>query len=391
MFLPVLLIRDFGAWSWVVFAVPNVVGAGAMGFTLRNREQAASLREAHIVAARIFSLVTAAFQCFFFGWLAIQQGTGTAGLAGMACAAVMLLSSRRVRLSVFAVILWGISTYFFAELYFDPARPLLWPPSGGIKPWEALGLAASCTFGFLACPYLDLTFLHVRADASPRASRWAFPIGFGFFFLVMITFTYFYAWRFGFDGFGASASPMTLRGLSADKLIAAHICLQLAFTVVAHCWALRRADRGSSRQVRAMVLLLGISLLAGAARYTEGPNHLAGLSGGEVIYRMFMSFYGLIFPAYVWLCMVPTWKRAVPPTKRQLVVTLVAIGVAAPFMWIAFIERHMEAAIGGVAIVLLARLFIGPVRSTGPGPHGPSAVPDPTAPTPPPLAASVQE
>src|SRR5690242_7362807 len=36
MFLPVLLVRDYGVWGFVVFAVPNVIGAGAMGWVLRN-------------------------------------------------------------------------------------------------------------------------------------------------------------------------------------------------------------------------------------------------------------------------------------------------------------------------------------------------------------------
>ena len=30
MFLPVLLVRDYGMLGWIVFAVPNVVGAAAM-------------------------------------------------------------------------------------------------------------------------------------------------------------------------------------------------------------------------------------------------------------------------------------------------------------------------------------------------------------------------
>ena len=31
MFLPILLIRDFGPAAWFVFAIPNVVGAAVMG------------------------------------------------------------------------------------------------------------------------------------------------------------------------------------------------------------------------------------------------------------------------------------------------------------------------------------------------------------------------
>ena len=37
MFLPVLLVRDYGIWGWIVFAVPNVIGAAAMGWMLRSR------------------------------------------------------------------------------------------------------------------------------------------------------------------------------------------------------------------------------------------------------------------------------------------------------------------------------------------------------------------
>ena len=38
MFLPVLLVRDYGVWGWIVFAVPNVLGAAAMGWVLRSAE-----------------------------------------------------------------------------------------------------------------------------------------------------------------------------------------------------------------------------------------------------------------------------------------------------------------------------------------------------------------
>src|SRR3954471_24793497 len=36
MFLPVLLIRDYGPSMWWAFAVPNVIGAAAMGWILRG-------------------------------------------------------------------------------------------------------------------------------------------------------------------------------------------------------------------------------------------------------------------------------------------------------------------------------------------------------------------
>ncbi|MBV8780718.1 MAG: hypothetical protein JO353_04910 [Phycisphaerae bacterium] len=71
-----------------------------------------------------------------------------------------------------------------------------------------------------------------------------------------------------------------------------------------------------------------------------------------------MSFYGLFFPAYVWLCMIPGRGRS-KPTQRMWIVLAVAVVLALPFYWLAFIDNRMPFVIGGVAIVVLARLFVG--------------------------------
>src|SRR5215813_659097 len=69
MFLPVLLVRDYGVAGWIAFAVPNVVGAAAMGWTLRDSAASRRVAQEHRTAARWFSLVTIAFQIFFAAWL----------------------------------------------------------------------------------------------------------------------------------------------------------------------------------------------------------------------------------------------------------------------------------------------------------------------------------
>src|SRR4029079_12427203 len=68
MFLPVLLVRDYGIWGVVVFAVPHVVGAGAIGRVLRSRASAARVLASHKKACVAFSIVTVLFQAFFYGW-----------------------------------------------------------------------------------------------------------------------------------------------------------------------------------------------------------------------------------------------------------------------------------------------------------------------------------
>src|SRR5437764_7722716 len=69
MFLPVLLVRDYGVWGWVAFAVPNVLGAAAVGWTYRTAAHSEKTVAAHFPAMWLFSFVTAAFQIFFAWWL----------------------------------------------------------------------------------------------------------------------------------------------------------------------------------------------------------------------------------------------------------------------------------------------------------------------------------
>src|SRR5438105_14859391 len=69
MFLPVLLVRDYGVWGWIVFAIPNILGAAAMGWVIRSPEQSRSIVAVHQPAIVIFSTVTAAFQVFFAAWI----------------------------------------------------------------------------------------------------------------------------------------------------------------------------------------------------------------------------------------------------------------------------------------------------------------------------------
>jgi hypothetical protein len=89
----------------------------------------------------------------------------------------------------------------------------------------------------------------------------------------------------------------------------------------------------------------------------------AGLNGAEIIYRGFMAFYGLVFPAYVWLCMLPLGTTRTP---RRLWTFAAAVALATPFYWMGFIERETIWLVPGVAIVLFAKLIAGgaPRRET---------------------------
>src|SRR4051794_35329380 len=62
LFLPVLLVRDFGVRGWVTFAIPNVVGAAMFGWIVRDGDASRRLVEKHRLACEIFSAVTIAYQ-----------------------------------------------------------------------------------------------------------------------------------------------------------------------------------------------------------------------------------------------------------------------------------------------------------------------------------------
>src|SRR5438445_473687 len=68
MFLPVILLREFGLGGWVVFAVPNVIGAAAMGWVIRDRASSRRMIHEHRLACLVFSLVTILFQLYFAMW-----------------------------------------------------------------------------------------------------------------------------------------------------------------------------------------------------------------------------------------------------------------------------------------------------------------------------------
>jgi hypothetical protein len=83
---------------------------------------------------------------------------------------------------------------------------------------------------------------------------------------------------------------------------------------------------------------------------------------GEKIYRAFFVFYGLVFPAYVWLVVLPG-RGLQAPTRRSMAVLGIAIAGAMPLLYLAFMEKRFFWATPGVAVVLLSRVLLS--RSTG--------------------------
>ncbi len=363
MFLPVLLIRDYGTLGFMVFAVPNVIGAGAMGWTLRGEGVSGRMVGAHRRAMELFSRVTFAFQAFFLLSLAsLVFGRSTAHAISywpfvMVVAAIGLMTAferaRGKRGELTGLLLWifsiAMAIVAFESRVLDTSMLTTFTAPGNFP--DTIWLALSCTFGFALCPYLDLTFHKAWQDSGAKR-RATFGIGFGFFFLLMIVFTALYA---GSLLTGVVSGVMTVAMLP----VLLHIAGQLVYTMGLHSKAFNRKlfskEDPSSSGMKPVnggfagiifVLLVGVVAVVGAVEDKA--------AGFEFVYRLFMSFYGLVFPAYVLICMIPTWRNPLPPTRRQVLAWLASVVVASPMMYMAFIEKRMWWVGPALAVVFVA-------------------------------------
>lgn len=346
MVLPALLLRDYGTPGFIVFALPNILGAAAFAWYTSARDAVSRMADEAAPQAW-FSSATIAFHAFTLSWLAPHlagvpgpAGGGLALLGGalFAVAAArargpMTAVSLAVLASSLALCVWGVSR---------AAPPPELPPATmpGLE-W----LAPVAVLGFLLCPRLDGTFHRARASCAGTPGRLAFALGFGLFFAAMIACT-------------AAYAPV-LTGASAARTvrfaIAAHLLLQSVFTVGLHMreLAVRSFKPGAPRPIVSIALWLACLWAGSAAAAHPGSGPLVS---GEIGYRLFLGLYGLVFPAYVWLVAIP--RGAGVPARRALPVWALAVSFAAPFFWMGFIDRQTGWLVAGLACVLLPRLLM---------------------------------
>ena len=343
MFLPVLLMRELGVWGWIVFAVPNVIGAAAMGWVLKSPQSSRQIVQNHAAACRAFSIVTIAFHVFFVLWFVPRLiGLPVAGTAFALVFIYLLLTITRPGVDLFAAAITLLISVALLVVFVTRTHVAI-DISGARPAIGALWLAPACIFGFSLCPYLDLTFHRARLDQSTDASsRLVFTTGFCIWFLAMVVFSLMYS-KF--------LAPLLLADWREHVrpvlswIVAIHMIVQTAFTMAIHARSLA-ASKLTAGGGFALLLLTQLALVAGLAGNLPGRIH--GLDPGELIYRLFMSFYGLVFPAYVWVCMVPKGRGG--PIGLML-----GISIAAPMFWMGFIEGQMIWLVPAVAVALLSR------------------------------------
>src|SRR5258705_2469096 len=156
MFLPVLLVRNWGIWGWVVFAIPNVIGAAAMCWVIRSRDTSERILIEHRLALAIFSLLPVAFHVYFVYWFVAERLMGPWLLVIPVAAFFLIWSAGRNSPGVdprMAGIVWVLSMSAFAVFAWQSGwrldlLPPLWPK------YEVLWLLPVCVSGFGLCPDL---------------------------------------------------------------------------------------------------------------------------------------------------------------------------------------------------------------------------------------------
>ncbi len=362
MLFPALILRDYGLWGFVAFAIPNVVGAAAMGFVL-TPERAQRILKNHRTACAWFSVVTMAFHLFVVAWLLPallgQWSVGIVVLTVIAClVAKKLWGVKGMWLA--SGLVWLLSMVMFAK---GANTPGAWAGAS----WEVgklgkeglLAFIPASVLGFALCPYLDLTFLKARAETEKNTGRWAFGLGFGVVFCAMIFFTVCYGgqlWDFFAGNTDAALSP-TWRGI-----LMAHLPVQIGLTLAWHGMELAKTQSA----IPQIYLVPGIQSAAKEVQ-TTNPTPISGLVlllaliwgfilGGEWGYRSFLLLYGTVLPAYVLLKMIPTRT----PVREQFktIIFICASVLSYPLAWGTFVLNHHWLIIPCAGVLTLAFLAV---------------------------------
>ncbi len=365
MFFPAILLRDFGWLAWVVFVVPNVLGAAVMGFVLSHGHTSERFVARHRPACMVFSVVTILFQCYFLFWVAAVILPDTKRILSLLAFLLLLYGVSwkqgiQVRLASCVVFMISVGTMIFFAKTLPFSFEYLHDPNFGTLAPQLRRLVPVFIFGFALSPYLDLTFHHASQQTASGVTRASFVLGFGVFFFLMLVFTLLYAPSVIALFFTQTETEAALFQLTnrptLRRLLFVHFTLQAGFTAILHHQRLRKQVRVGLKQELVFVLTVG---LTGALLFALGRDQiLFGLSGHELIYRAFLAFYGLLAPAYIWICVIP-FKTMGMHQKVDRVTYGGAIGLALPLFAWAFWAAEYRVLAPGLCLVLAGPLVRG--------------------------------
>jgi len=370
MFLPALLLRDMGWAGYLIFAIPNVLGAAAMGWVLKSRIDSERFVENHPIIIWWFSAITIAFHVFWILWIMNfirivfpMPQTYLQGVAAIAIA-FAIISQRALRLGrmtrVAMVLLTFsigvlIATFIFPDITLATDEIVRSAPKSIAPLW----MLPVMIFGFAFAPFLDITFHHARQELdTQRNGRLGFTIGFVVFFALMIILTTRYA---GVMAWALKGEPypdtMILPPLLSAALMT-HILCQWIFTVRVHLHGIRTIPGAESKhQLLFLIILIAGVLGLGVMKLPE----YADLTGGEIVYRSFMGFYGLLFPTFIAYRLIRAKSEGerISPASAWI-----AIAVAMPMFWMGFMQRENLWLVHGMGVVALGAMVLLTERRT---------------------------
>lgn len=403
MVLPALLIRDMGIAGFLIFALPNCIGAAAMGSVLSSKV-ARNLPRKHGGMILTFSIVTVAYHFYIagyllpnlLGWVSLGLFAGSVSLASL-----FLIFWKDKGALIFSLLVWlvSISAFLVAISVKDANAFSLYNGKPVLdKNYMWFYLPASVA-GFLLCPYLDATFIRARARTNKVSGSLAFKVGFLAIFASMILFTTAYGHEL-VEAF--AGEDVKLEGIWGIILMI-HIPLQMGLTVAWHCREIFECCKSWLRDVVARVqgkdcaqcakisksfvmagfigslavctlifaslFILGVVFhnisfelfndfkithkITNFIEMYEIPRYI---SVGEIGYRCILILYGTLFPAYVLLMMVPTLYPSKKVKRWWLFAITVILSTVSAY--IGFVQDIGWAIAVTILIISAARVWI---------------------------------
>jgi hypothetical protein len=325
LYLPRIMIERWGWPGFIAFAVPNVVGCAAFGYVVRTPQRSRMLVQRHGTVMVGFSIITVAYHLFFIVWLFDELLPHLREHWWLPLAAAAIVYGLGLVFSFFddrdflvlTVIVYGTSLAAFWSVGFNAFEHIAW--TGRDQRSELWWLVPTIAFGFLLCPYLDLTFHRALRRSHNRHSFAVF--GLAFAAMILLTCLIWF-------------SPKVIAERILPALALAHILTQCVFTVGAHLREVRLAPAlvNAERRMLAMAApLLAAPLLYLSRMFTDAP-------AGEDLYLRFLGFFGLIFPAYVFVFM--TRSNASPQTWKIKAMFVGALIASLPCYELGFLHHR---------------------------------------------------
>ena len=337
MFLPIILLRDFGWSAFWVFAIPNVIGCTAFGYVL-NAKSSKALIQSHARPIRLFALTTVVYQIFFIGYgtsLYLFSDGSLATNIWPVLGIVLTLCAAAAAFALRGDLFWmifgaaaAIAAVFFYSQTFSHTEgyaEALGPENGFSIAWGAPLIVV----GFLLNPYLDPTFHRARQKAP---SRHAFLV-FGIVFSGMLAFS-----ALTFDPY--TLGPIILPVIMAQWMI------QLVYTIGVN---LKEIAELPHARIGASLMFLGAVVI----------GTVAGLPGiaDERIYLSLLGIYAVPFPLYAITAIVAGPTHPMPRLANILIIVL-SLAIA-PATWMGFVHLHTPWLLATIAAMILGGTIIG--------------------------------